>query len=254
MNKIPVLMYHSIKTLEDQPRDVYSIHIDEFKAHMNYLKFNHYRVASLHELIGLNSDNKGRFDRSVAITFDDGYADNYTHACPVLKDYGFTAAFFVTIHYIGQAGFMSWEHLREMRAQGMLIGSHMVSHKNLISMLPDDIQREMIESKRIIEKNLSHPVDLLSIPHYFSNTKIHEMAFAAGYKAVCISDAGYNTIGVQKPVIKRINIRDDYSLREFKKIVQMSPSFVAALKIQKAVSYCLRKMLGRERYERLKKQ
>ena len=69
--------------------------------------------------------------KPIVLTFDDGYDDNYLNAFPTLKDHGFTGAFFViTVRADSSAfGYMTWEQIQEMAANGMEIGSHSLDHR-----------------------------------------------------------------------------------------------------------------------------
>lgn len=86
---IPVLMYHHVNRLKDS----FTISPDDFQAQMEYLARKNYQTLFLDELI--NSLKEGKDKRKVAITFDDGYLDNWVYAYPILKKYNLKATIFV---------------------------------------------------------------------------------------------------------------------------------------------------------------
>src|SRR5512143_1389303 len=124
---VPVLMYHEIsKTEEGKKKERitnpdYCLPVQLFREQMNYLASNRYQSLSLQELIEL----KGRQNyRSVVITFDDGWLNNYTDAFQILKEHGLSATIFVVTGFIGRPGYMNWNQLKEMSNAGISIQSH----------------------------------------------------------------------------------------------------------------------------------
>jgi len=86
---IPVLMYHHVNELKDS----FTISPDDFQKQMEYLARKNYQTLFLDELI--DSLKEGKDKRRVALTFDDGYLDNWIYAYPILKKYNLKATIFV---------------------------------------------------------------------------------------------------------------------------------------------------------------
>ena len=89
---IPILMYHSIAY--EKGNDA-RIPIEKFREQMKFLKDNGYNTLTLTELSDLFTKNIPVPKKSVVLTFDDGYVDNYTNALPILKEFGIKATVFV---------------------------------------------------------------------------------------------------------------------------------------------------------------
>jgi len=205
-----VLMYHGIigDQSEIPPKreagaHIYDLSKDQFTLQIKHLKKQEYAVVPLDRISN---------DKDIIVTFDDGELNNYTQAFKVLKQYQCFAYFFIIVERVGTEGYMTWPQLKEMAASGMIIGSHGLSHCILTELSDDDLQRELKQSKEILEKNLGKVIDTISIPRGFSNDKIIEKAHELGYKNVFIS---------QKPThmtteaIMRTAVKGNWNLKRF---------------------------------------
>lgn len=139
---VPILMYHSIADVKNTDTNSYyqtTTAPDVFRCQMEYLHRNSYRTVGLAEAVVQSRKRSGAADRVVVLTFDDGYADFYREAFPVLSQYAFEATVFLPTAYIGDARrtfngteCLTWAEVRELRNHGVSFGSHTVSHPHLI--------------------------------------------------------------------------------------------------------------------------
>ncbi|MGH7926174.1 MAG: polysaccharide deacetylase family protein, partial [Candidatus Binatia bacterium] len=112
-----ILRYHSVSDYKDQnfryltPSIAVSPAI--FESHVALLS-KKYRIVSLDDVVGWISGTTSLPRRAVAITFDDGYRDNYQYAYPILKKYGATATFYVVTDAIGNAQPLWTSELRDI--------------------------------------------------------------------------------------------------------------------------------------------
>ena len=95
--RVPVLMYHYIvpAELNTEPANNSMINLEAFEAGMNYLHEEGYYTASLEELEAYVAGEQSMPEKTVVITFDDGYENNIIYAYPIMKQYGFKATLFV---------------------------------------------------------------------------------------------------------------------------------------------------------------
>jgi peptidoglycan/xylan/chitin deacetylase (PgdA/CDA1 family) len=141
---------------------------------------------------------------TVAITFDDGYADSYEHAFPLLQKHEMPCTFFLTVGLLERAPKaverfrllrrssyedirpLTWSQVLEMRRCGMEIGAHTFSHPNLARLDRKDVEVELKRSKEIIEQHLGEGVTLMAYPfgkpgrHFHSETA--QIAAESGYE------------------------------------------------------------------------
>lgn len=204
---IPILAYHSLDSTRFPNK--LAISPELFQKQMLWLKRNRFQV------IGLEACAKGAWKESLwehktAITFDDGYVDNYQRAFPILKKFGFAAAFFITPEEVGKEGFMTWDMLREMAVvPGIEIGSHSLEHKPLSDIPEKEAWTSMVASKKILEEKLGREIRAISYPCGSFNEKIVEMARGAGYAYGCAASHVHDRKFIGSPyLLRRIKISD----------------------------------------------
>ncbi len=161
---VPILLYHHVGTPTGETGDEYFVTPDAFREQISYLYANGYNAINFDTLMGAMDNNQSLPPKSVLITFDDGYVDNYENAFPVLKDAGFTATFFVITSHVDQKtlGYMSWEMLTEMVDAGMRVESHTHTHANLLKIEREAMVSEIESSLTALSAHVEYK------PQYFS--------------------------------------------------------------------------------------
>jgi len=216
---VSVLFYHSL----DSGRP-----LTNFVKQMDYLRNHGYRIISVDEVMSYISGEKELPPRSVCITFDDGYYDNYKSAFPVLQKYDIPATIFLSSKYITQGTgdeidlrvserFLSWKEVREMERGGVCLGSHGFEHCDLTRLSHNEVVREILRSKELIEKNLSRRVRHFSYPYGKYNGTIRELVKIAGFTTAFTTDPGFIKPGDDLYSIKRTLIAPSDSLFDLKK-------------------------------------
>lgn len=132
--KVNVLMFHHIKTAEEvKPENQGSLSVDPawFKKDMEFIKTKGYTVITPMDLINFFDSGISLPKKSVMITFDDAYNDNYTNMWPILKEYGFKATIFVPTGHVNGIDYLSWDQMGEM---GPLVyfANHTWSHHSSV--------------------------------------------------------------------------------------------------------------------------
>lgn len=185
---VPIIMYHKIDGNSAVSR--LSVSPESFRRQMSFLKRHHYNVVSLEDMAALVKKNK--FPRkTVAITFDDGYEDNYLRAYPILKEFGLPAAIFIIPAMVGTDGYMAWGEIVEMSESGVItIGSHAMTHAWLPSQSVQKADSEIGDSKRAIESHLDKETAVFSYPLGGFNQAVRGSVIKAGYKIAVATNPG----------------------------------------------------------------
>ena len=186
---IPILIYHSIAPhfISESPLVLhYTVTPDAFDGQLKYLRDNRYNVITLDMLVGMIASGTTPPPKSVVITFDDGWEDQYRDAFPILKKYHDPATFFIFTNGpdSDEIDFLTWDQIKEMSDAGMDIESHSVSHPYLFRITDKNVLwHEIADSKTIIENHIGKPVNLFAYPFGFYNALDITILKAAGYVA-----------------------------------------------------------------------
>ena len=174
--RVPILMYHSISdNLFGKSHPYFQINtsVEVFAGQMRWLRNHGYRTVDLTELIE-KFERREKMPKTVVITFDDGYRDFLDGAMPVLKQCGFSATIFLATDRIQDsparlngAEYLTWQDVRQLHQQGIQFGSHTVSHADMRSLGPEQIEYELGYSKELIEQKLGDSVTSFAYPFAF---------------------------------------------------------------------------------------
>lgn len=207
---VPILMYHSV-----YPGAVYanrlSVSTLTFERQMRFLSQHRYNILPLEAVADIIRDGKRPPDKTVAVTFDDGYKDNYSHAFPILKKYRIPATVFVIIDEIGRPDRLSWEEIREMQDSGLVFfASHCLGPEPLVNIQSrEEIKRQISESRRVLEEKLGRRVAGFSYPEGRFNPEIRQMVIDAGYGFAVATNPGRDFPDGDVYALKRLRISEN---------------------------------------------
>ena len=186
--KFPVFNYHHIRPMPSVASSTitdraFTVSPEGFESHLKYFKENGYQTVLIDDLLAYFDTGKPLPEKAIAITFDDGRYGQYKWAYPLLKQYGMIATFFITTDWVGKNTFLTWEEIKEMSENEMAIGSHALDHPSLSTLSDAVLKKELEDSKKIIEEQISKRIDYLAYPGGSFNEKVIEATKAAGYQA-----------------------------------------------------------------------
>jgi peptidoglycan/xylan/chitin deacetylase (PgdA/CDA1 family) len=191
---VPTLMYHEIAAA---PRTTSRLAVapEAFAAQLAYLDHHGFTTLTAGRLAtALSGQETQSPERSVVLTFDDGFADFHETALPLLQRYGFTATVFVTTGWIRDARqragsppgrMLSWSQLAEAASAGIEIGAHSYQHPQLDQLGRHMLLGELADSKAALEDGLGMAVPGLAYPFGYSNASVRMAARDLGYSYAC---------------------------------------------------------------------
>ena len=210
--RVPILMYHYISE-PPADADIYrkdlSVSPARFESHLNLLKERGYRVVTLDDLLGFLANGTPLPDKPVILTFDDGYADNYIHAYPLLRKYDMVGHFFIISDFVNQArsGYMTWPQIAEMASVGQRIGSHSRDHPDLKGKAVDYLVWQALGGLEAIQEHTgSHP-RLISYPAGSYDNQVIAVYKSAHYWGGLSTEQGATHTLDQIFALKRVRVR-----------------------------------------------
>ena len=159
---IPILCYHRICPVSERGADSPSLCVtpEQFQAQMRWLKRFNYKTLSPQTLVACRQGLKKIPPRSVVLTFDDGYADNFHYAFPILKKFDFTATIFLVTNRIGEKNtwdksatpLLNEKQIEEMLLAGIDFGSHSATHIDMSVEKSEMVRQELESSMQVLQK------------------------------------------------------------------------------------------------------
>jgi peptidoglycan/xylan/chitin deacetylase (PgdA/CDA1 family) len=197
---IPILMYHSIsQPVESADPGFKALCVPPilFETQVDYLYRNGYTFLNVTQLVDALNGKSALPERPVVLTFDDGYADFYHHALPVLSRYQITATLYIATAFVERTSLwlrwkeetghpiLTWNQVVEISKSGIECGAHTHSHPKL-DMLPLAMARDEIKlSKFLLEKRLNQKVTSFAYPYGFYTSGVQRLVKEAGFTSAC---------------------------------------------------------------------
>lgn len=199
-----ILMYHHVSPPDAIPTHgpklagwEFNISPNAFSHQLQSLRLRGFRFVALSEYVRSLELPCASRSRQVAITFDDGWMDNYAFAFPILSSLGITATFFIVtgdMQDISAANRMELSHLRDLVRGGMEMGGHSVSHPNLTTLSEERLRAELAGCKDHLEQQLGTEVRHFAYPGGRFNRRVVEQCEKLGYQsAACSIGWGQNS-------------------------------------------------------------
>ena len=200
---VPIMMYHNVEDIDHHEANWVSP--DSFNMHMKFLSDNEYNVITLEAFVEMTRTGATFPRKTVVLTFDDAYTNNYENALPILKTYNFPAMLFVPTDRVGTDNHLTWSQIEEMKNSGIFtIGSHGLEGGYFPGYSIDEQKKQIEVSKKILEQRLGVQVDYIAYPIGGFSESIKKMVQVSGYRAAVATNRGYDRYNKDLFEINRI--------------------------------------------------
>jgi peptidoglycan/xylan/chitin deacetylase (PgdA/CDA1 family) len=220
-SRVPILLYHSISADATPQFKRWAVHPTTFAAHMAYLQDRQYTPVTVSRMTEAILDPTVPLPaRPVVITFDDGLADFYSGALPVLVAHGFVATLYITTGFVGRTSswlsplgegarpMLTWSQIAEIQAGGVECGAHTVSHPQLDIISRARAREEIIHCKSRLEQRLGRAAATFAYPSGYYDVTLRRFVREAGYLSACGVKHAMSTTTDDRFALARIVVTD----------------------------------------------
>ena len=212
----PILMYHRVDPgvgADPTSREL-TVSPGQLTAQLAYLKAQGIAVISVAEL-ERRLQSHADVRRTVVLTFDDGYADQYTYALPILRKYDASATFYIVTGELGRPRHLTWPLVERLAQLRMDVAAHGVAHDDL-SAMPVEQQAYQIDTcVAQLRSRLHEPVDSYAYPSGRFNRATLRLVQMAGIPLAVTTDAVYVLPPQNALELTRLRVRGEWTLRDF---------------------------------------
>ncbi len=191
---VPVVMYHHVQPLDMSDllgHKALTLDSTIFDEQMQYLSDQGYKALAAEDLVNALETRQPLPEKSIIITIDDGYDDNYTYAFMSAKKHHMIMNFMIPTGLIGKSGYMNWDHLKEMHANPYVrIYNHTTSHAPLGLIDKDKITMEVKTANEQLAAELGLDNKIVTYPYGSYDDEAVEDLKELGMTAAFTTDMG----------------------------------------------------------------
>lgn len=219
-------MYHSV----GDNNNLFTVKPDDFEKQMTYLSENKFNVISLSSLLDLLVSKKIMPPKTIVITFDDGYEDNFSVAFPIFKKYNLHASIFLITGMIGvertprggtNIKMLSLDQIKKMQSSGLLdFYPHTENHPKLTEISSDMLKNEIVASRAMLERELGGQANIFAYPYGKYNEAVTKELKDQNFRGAVTVNVGRVKNTDDNFLLKRNSIDSKVTWPMFKGIVR----------------------------------
>lgn len=226
----PVLMYHQV---DEKPQTTalaraLTVTPSQFAAELDYLKASRRRAVSVDEYLQAVRTHRPT-SRMVIVTFDDGYADQYTRAFPILRAHHAHATFFITTGNVGKMNHVTWRDIGIMQRAGMSFGGHSVDHIDLAALSAAQQRAQIDGSLDALAAHLGSRPDAYAYPAGTFDRTTETVLDSTAVALAFTTDASFQIGAERRFELSRIRVERDMTMASFGTAIAMPPAIAFSL-------------------------
>jgi peptidoglycan/xylan/chitin deacetylase (PgdA/CDA1 family) len=251
-------MYHSISQSANPKFKQYTVAPALFAAQMDFLHQHAYTPLNATQLINALTGMSALPNRPVAITFDDGFADFYQHALPVLRRCKFTATLYITTGFVAKTSrwmqregeterpMLNWNQIAEISNAGIECGAHSHSHPKLDTLPLPVVRDEIARSKELIEDHVGQKVSSFAYPFGYYTPAVRQLVQETGFSSACTMNLTTSSYTTEHFALERLMVTPSTSINAFRTLLAETETPLARrvyeharIPVRQTLRYCV---------------
>jgi peptidoglycan/xylan/chitin deacetylase (PgdA/CDA1 family) len=235
--RIPILMYHSISSSSNRRFRPFAVTPEAFAAQMAYLHQQGYTTMTVTQAIQARNSASAHWPlRPVILTFDDGFADFWSAAMPILQQYALNATLYLVTGFIdrtsswlrheheSERSMLTWEQIAMLQTWGIECAAHTHSHPQLDLLPLAHARAEITRCKELLEDNLGQAVCSFAYPYGYFTAHVRQIVQEAGYTSACAVRHALSSEEDDAFALARLMVGPATSLDEFAALLTGTPA------------------------------
>jgi peptidoglycan/xylan/chitin deacetylase (PgdA/CDA1 family) len=205
---VPILMYHRVIDPARAGRSLHELVVPPslFADQMTMLERAGWRTIDTATLAADLALGTRPPPKTFVVTFDDGYADGYTEAYPILRGLGFVATYFIVTGRVGRPDQLKAEDLQALAAAGMEIGDHTVDHLDLARLNGRELRHQVVDAQLSITRTVGESPVSFAYPFGDLNDRATSTVEAAGFAIAVTNREGVGETWANRFAVPRLRV------------------------------------------------
>jgi peptidoglycan/xylan/chitin deacetylase (PgdA/CDA1 family) len=175
-----------------------NISVDIFTKQLEFLRERNIPAVSTQDISERIARGQELPDHAVMITVDDAYLSFYEAGMPVIREFGIPVSLFVNTDSVGTPGYMSWDQIREVVADGVEIGNHTASHVYMVEKVAGEsdaqwrrrIYDDILKAQQAFERELGFAPNIFAYTYGEYSAEIIDLVKDLGFIAAYAQQSG----------------------------------------------------------------